>query len=122
MDSNRLANLSKSYQDKISTDLHSKGQQTGVEDYFNPVTVPTTLSSCTEAYQNPPVALTWCSMRLDGFNCRFLRVYMSDGYEPYEVGWSLVQNLCHVHDLLQSPRMRSDQGLELSTPLEDAGI
>ncbi|POW03067.1 hypothetical protein PSHT_11827 [Puccinia striiformis] len=73
-DSNRLANLSKSYESKILTALHFKVQKTGIKDYVNPVAVTTTLSSCTKAYQNPPVALTWCSMRLDGFDCNLLSV------------------------------------------------
>ncbi|KAH9467073.1 hypothetical protein Pst134EB_002101 [Puccinia striiformis f. sp. tritici] len=54
----RLADLLESYQNKLSIDPHFKGQQTGIKDYFNPVIIPTTLSSCTKDSQNPPVALT----------------------------------------------------------------
>ncbi|KAI7962075.1 hypothetical protein MJO28_000169 [Puccinia striiformis f. sp. tritici] len=54
----RLADLLESYQNKLLIDLHFKGQQTGIKDYFNPVIVPTTLSSCAKDSQNPPVAST----------------------------------------------------------------
>ncbi|POW15152.1 hypothetical protein PSTT_02382 [Puccinia striiformis] len=43
---------------KVLNDLHFKGQQAGIRDYFNPVTPQTTSTSRIEPSQKPPVAST----------------------------------------------------------------
>ncbi|KAI9601284.1 hypothetical protein H4Q26_001098 [Puccinia striiformis f. sp. tritici PST-130] len=57
-DSNKLTDLLETYQQKVLNDLHFKGQQAGIRDYFNPVTPQTTSTSRIEPSQKPPVAST----------------------------------------------------------------
>ncbi|KAI9602292.1 hypothetical protein H4Q26_001579 [Puccinia striiformis f. sp. tritici PST-130] len=54
-DSNKLTDLLETYQQKVLNDLHFKGQQAGIRDYFNPVTPQTTSTSRIEPSQKPPL-------------------------------------------------------------------
>ncbi|KAH9465767.1 hypothetical protein MJO28_007533 [Puccinia striiformis f. sp. tritici] len=56
-DSNKLTNLLKTYQQKVLNDIHFKGQQAGIRDYF-PVMPQTTSTSCIKPCQESHVAST----------------------------------------------------------------